>query len=85
MGIAIFIPFCSKFSIFTVFFILTEHYLCYLKFSFFIHALIFSSIIQLFVVQPLSRMGSGCGSVGRTVTSKSRGPRFQSSHQKNLY
>ena len=34
MGIAIFIPFCSKFSIFTVFFILTEHYLRYLKFSF---------------------------------------------------
>ena len=25
-------------------------------------------------------MGSGCGSVGRAVTSKSRGPRFESSH-----
>ena len=29
--------------------------------------------------------GSGCGSVGRVVTSKTRSPQFKSSHQQNLY
>ena len=29
--------------------------------------------------------GSGCGSVGRSFASKSRGPRFKSSHRQNLY
>ena len=33
--------------------------------------------------------GSGCGSVGRAVTSNSRGPRFESSHRQkyklNIY
>ena len=29
--------------------------------------------------------GSGCGSVGRAVTSDSRGPRFESSHRQKLY
>ena len=28
-------------------------------------------------------MGSGCGSVGRLVTSDTRSPRFESSHQLN--
>ena len=30
-------------------------------------------------------MGSGCGSVGRAVTSKTRGPLFKSSHWQTLY
>ena len=29
--------------------------------------------------------GSGCGSVGRAVSSDTRGPRFKSSHRQNLY
>ena len=29
-------------------------------------------------------LGSGCGSVGRAVTSNSRGPRFESSHQQQF-
>ena len=29
--------------------------------------------------------GSGCGTVGRAVASNTRGPRFKSSHQENLY
>ena len=29
-------------------------------------------------------LGSGCGSVGRAVTSDTRGPRFESSHRQNL-
>ena len=31
------------------------------------------------------KVGSGCGSVGRAVDSDTRGPRFDSSHQQNLY
>ena len=31
-----------------------------------------------------SILGSGCGSVGRVVASKSRGPQFESSHR-NVY
>ena len=30
-------------------------------------------------------LGSGCGSVGREVASDTRGPRFESRHQKNLF
>ena len=30
-------------------------------------------------------IGSGCGSVGRVVTSNTRGPWFKSSYQQNLY
>ena len=30
-------------------------------------------------------MGSGCDSVGRTVASDFRGPRFESSYRRNLY
>ena len=30
-------------------------------------------------------LGSGCGSVGRAVASDTRGPRFESHHQKNLF
>ena len=29
-------------------------------------------------------MGSGCGAVGRTVASETRGPRFESSHRQLL-
>ena len=29
-------------------------------------------------------MGGGCGSVGRTVASNARGPRFESSHRRNF-
>ena len=29
-------------------------------------------------------LGSGCGSVGRTVASNSRGPRFESSHRQKI-
>ena len=29
-------------------------------------------------------LGSGCGSVGRAVTSKTGGPRFESSHCQNF-
>ena len=29
-------------------------------------------------------MGSGCGSVGRAVTSNTRGPRFESSHRQKF-
>ena len=31
------------------------------------------------------KWGSGCGSVGRAVASNTIGPRFNSSHQQNLY
>ena len=31
------------------------------------------------------RHGSGCGSVGRAAASDTRGPRFESSHQQNLF
>ena len=30
-------------------------------------------------------IGSGCGSVGRVVTSNTRGPWFKSSYRQNLY
>ena len=30
-------------------------------------------------------LGSGCGSVGRAITSDTRGPRFESRHRQNLY
>ena len=30
-------------------------------------------------------MGSGCGSVGRAVASKSRGPQFESRHGQKIY
>ena len=33
---------------------------------------------------PNNVVGSGCGSVGRAVASKSRGPRFESSHRQKF-
>ena len=32
-----------------------------------------------------TQSGSGCGSVGRVVASDTRGPRFESAHQKTFY
>ena len=42
--------------------------------------------INLFRLYSNIDSGSGCGSVGRAVASKTRGPRFESSHwQKFIY
>ena len=41
-------------------------------------------ILTLFLPWPLNRLGRGCGSVGRAVASKNRGPRFESSHQQSF-
>ena len=38
-------------------------------------------VMAQFVATYTISMGSGCGSVGRTVASDSRGPRFESSHR----
>ena len=39
------------------------------------------SFIKNWFLQTILFMGSGCGSVGRVVTSNTRGPRFESSHR----
>ena len=39
---------------------------------------------QLFLNEA-SRLGSGCGSVGRAVAFDSRGPRFESRYRQNNY
>ena len=36
------------------------------------------------IISKLLESGSGCGSVGRAVASKTRGPRFESGHRQNL-
>ena len=40
--------------------------------------------MKVTVLQNLQLLGSGCGSVGRVVTSYTRGPRFESSHRQKF-